>query len=138
MISRTLGRPSRWEDAASAAAAVIHTVVAGLRLWAGQPLATVRPKAASTHVAVAAVHLPQQAKSTVEILRSLAVFRACRIQPLVTHADSVIAWSKRVLGARLTNFGIRHSFYAQFVAGESIEACAATLRALGSLASAAS
>lgn len=73
---------------------------------------------------------PPQAKSTLDILRSLLVFSTCRIGPLVAHADSVLAWSKRVFGATLTNAVIRRSFYKQFVAGESIEACAATLAAM--------
>ena len=59
-----------------------------------------------------------QAKSTLDIVRSLLVFRACQIGPLVANADAVLAWSKRVFGPRLTNWGIRHSFYKQFVAGE--------------------
>lgn len=59
-----------------------------------------------------------QAKSTLDIVRSLLVFRACQVGPLVAHADAVLAWSKRVFGPRLTNWGIRHSFYKQFVAGE--------------------
>lgn len=117
--------------------------------------------------------LPHQAKSTLDILRSLAVFSACRITPLVTHADAVLAWAKKVhttttvavappaaaarqrslptfsapvtpvlprplsscrrrqvLGARLTNAAIRATFYKQFVAGESVAACAAALRQL--------
>lgn len=31
-----------------------------------------------------------------DILRSLLVFNACRIRPLVAHADAVLAWSKKV------------------------------------------
>ena len=36
----------------------------------------------------------------------------------------------QVFGPALTNFVIRHTFYKQFVAGESVEACAHTLDAL--------
>lgn len=59
-----------------------------------------------------------KAKSTLDITRSLLVFQACKIRPLVTYADTLLAWAKRVFGERLTHGMIRHSFYKQFVAGE--------------------
>jgi proline dehydrogenase len=42
----------------------------------------------------------------------------------------VLAWSKKVFGSTLTNAVIRHTFYKQFVAGESVAACCAALRVL--------
>ncbi|KAL4451694.1 hypothetical protein ABPG75_007356 [Micractinium tetrahymenae] len=59
-----------------------------------------------------------RAKSTLDILRQLLVFQACKIRPLVTNADALLGWSKRVLGDRLTYGLIRPTFYKQFVAGE--------------------
>ncbi|PSC69490.1 Proline dehydrogenase [Micractinium conductrix] len=58
------------------------------------------------------------AKSTMDILRQLLVFNACKIGPLVANADAVLAWSHKVFGERLTNAVIRRTFYKQFVAGE--------------------
>lgn len=71
-----------------------------------------------------------KSKSTLDLIRSLLVFNACRIQPLVTHADTVLAWSKRIFGHRLTNFVIRQTFYKQFVAGEDAQRIQPTLRKL--------
>jgi hypothetical protein len=59
-----------------------------------------------------------QAKSSLDLLRSLLVFRCCKIQPLVQNADSILAWSKRVFGTTLTKAVIKATFYKQFVAGE--------------------
>jgi hypothetical protein len=48
----------------------------------------------------------------------------------VRHADTVLAWSKRLFGSTLTYAAIRHSFYKQFVSGESLEAARATMAEL--------
>ena len=58
-----------------------------------------------------------EAKSTVEIMRSLAILRACRLRWLVRHADTVLAWSKAMLGSPIVNGIIKRSFYRQFVGG---------------------
>jgi proline dehydrogenase len=73
---------------------------------------------------------PPQAKSTLDLLRTLFVFRVCRIQSLVQNADSLLALSKRVFGSTLTNTVVRATFYKQFVAGESLEAVCDTIAAL--------
>ena len=41
-----------------------------------------------------------------------------QIQPLVKHADSVLNLSKRIVGSTLVNFGVKHTFFAHFCAGE--------------------
>lgn len=41
-----------------------------------------------------------------------------QIQPLVKHADSVLSLSKRIVGSTLVNFGVKHTFFAHFCAGE--------------------
>jgi proline dehydrogenase len=69
-----------------------------------------------------------KAKSTLDIMRSLLVFSCCKIRPLVAHADSVLAWSKKVFGSTLTNAVIRHTFYKQFVAGEDAVRIQPTLK----------
>ncbi|GAB4819231.1 hypothetical protein N2152v2_006277 [Parachlorella kessleri] len=75
-----------------------------------------------------------QAKSTADIVRSLLVFKACGIKPLVRHADTLLRLSKRVLGSTLTNAVLGPTFYKQFVAGadaQSIQPTLAHLRRSG-------
>ncbi|EFN55844.1 hypothetical protein CHLNCDRAFT_145399 [Chlorella variabilis] len=118
--------PARMEEAAQAVKEVMGEpdplVVQHLQAQAEPlPLAALRfddPKAAF------------KAKSSLDILRSLLVFQLCKVQALVRNADSVLAWSKRVFGPRLTNAVIRHTFYKQFVAGECVEACREAVEAL--------
>jgi proline dehydrogenase len=73
-----------------------------------------------------------QAKTTGELIRSLLVFKACEFRPLVTHADAILSWSKRIFGSTLVNWGIRNTFYHQFVAGEDAEGIKPTLSRLQS------
>ena len=75
-----------------------------------------------------------QAKSSADIIRSLLVFKACGIKPLVRHADTLLRLSKRVLGSTLTNAVLGPTFYKQFVAGadaHSIQPTLAHLRRSG-------
>jgi hypothetical protein len=57
------------------------------------------------------------AHSNLQILRSLAVFSACSIKPLVKHADTCLAWSKKVFGAGLVNGVVKRTFFKHFCAG---------------------
>ncbi len=93
-------------------------------LWAPQaPARRVQPLAFSTHLPLVPTdppppphphpHPPGQAKTTWDILRQLMVFQACKIRPLVTNADALLAWSKRVLGEKLVYGLIRPTFYKQ-------------------------
>ena len=41
-----------------------------------------------------------------------------QFQPLVKHADTVLNLSKRIVGSTLVNFGVKHTFFAHFCAGE--------------------
>lgn len=70
------------------------------------------------------------AKSALDILRSLLVFKACQIRPLVRNADAVLDWSTRLLGSTLVNAVIRRTFYKQFVAGTDAQSIQPTLRFL--------
>ncbi len=60
------------------------------------------------------------AHSNLQILRSLAVFSACSIKPLVKNADSLLAFAKRVLGASLVNGIVRRTFFKHFCAGAGV------------------
>lgn len=58
-----------------------------------------------------------QARSTSDLLRTLLVFKACQVRPLVRHADRLLKWSKRLVGSTLVNALVKQTFYRQFVAG---------------------
>ncbi|XP_053463217.1 hydroxyproline dehydrogenase isoform X2 [Nycticebus coucang] len=60
-------------------------------------------------------------KGTGELTRALLVLRLCAWPPLVTHGLALQAWSRRLLGSRISRVLLRASFYGQFVAGETAE-----------------
>lgn len=66
-----------------------------------------------------------QPKSNLELLRAYGVFTMCQIRPLVTHADSLLSLSKKVLGQSITNGIVRETFFAHFCAGELAVCCCA-------------
>ena len=75
-----------------------------------------------------------ETKSNLDILRTWSVLTACQIQPLVNNADSLLAWSKRVLGSTVVNGIIKHTFFNHFCAGtnqEDIKPALQTLHASG-------
>ncbi|XP_055093777.1 hydroxyproline dehydrogenase isoform X4 [Symphalangus syndactylus] len=72
-------------------------------------------------------------KGTGELTRALLVLRLCAWPPLVTHGLLLQAWSRRLLGSRLSGAFLRASVYGQFVAGETAEEvrrCVQQLRTL--------
>lgn len=56
--------------------------------------------------------------TTSELLRSVAVFSACGIQPLVRNADTLYHTSNRFLGKTLTGWVTKATFFNHFCAGE--------------------
>ncbi|XP_064149510.1 hydroxyproline dehydrogenase isoform X2 [Loxodonta africana] len=73
-------------------------------------------------------------KGTGELTRALLVLRLCAWPPLVTHGLALQAWSRRLLGCRLSGALLRASIYGQFVAGETVEEvkdCVQQLQHLG-------
>jgi proline dehydrogenase len=72
--------------------------------------------------------------SSGQLLRAWLVLSACRIRPLVSHAEGLISLSRRLLGGRATDALLRSSFFAHFCGGEDEAGAAATvarLRAAG-------
>lgn len=57
-------------------------------------------------------------KSTLQLLRALAVFQTCRIPFVVRHAESLLKLSTAVLGTTLSNEVVKHTFFGHFCAGE--------------------
>lgn len=60
------------------------------------------------------------AKSTGQLLQSLAVFRTCSVKPLVQNADVLLAAAKRVVGPALVTSVVRHTFFKHFCGGEHV------------------
>ncbi|XP_044527140.1 hydroxyproline dehydrogenase isoform X3 [Gracilinanus agilis] len=58
-------------------------------------------------------------KKTRELVRALLVLRLCAWPPLVTYGLTLLSWSQRLLGSRLSGALLRASVYGQFVAGET-------------------
>lgn len=58
------------------------------------------------------------AKSTGQLMQSLAIFRACSVKPLVQNADVLLAAAKKVVGPAVVTSVVRHTFFKQFCGGE--------------------
>ena len=70
-------------------------------------------------------HQAFQAKSTSQLARSLAVFKACGIKPFVQNADWLLNSSKQLFGASLVNGVVKRTFFKHFCAGELFKAALA-------------
>ncbi len=57
------------------------------------------------------------AKSTGQLLQSLAVFRTCSVKPLVQNADVLLAAAKKVVGPAVVTSVVRHTFFKHFCGG---------------------
>lgn len=68
--------------------------------------------------------------SNAAIIRSLAVFSLCSIQPLVKWADTVLRRMKMVLGKDFVNGIVKRTFFRHFCAGEDGEEIKPTLHEL--------
>ncbi len=66
-----------------------------------------------------------QAKSTAQLLQSLAVFQACALRPLVDNAGWLLPAARASpLSRPLADWAVRHTFFKHFCAGE----CVATIQ----------
>lgn len=73
--------------------------------------------------------------STGSIIRSYLVYTACSIPFLIDYAPTLLStFTKSPIPglSSLTNFIVRHTFFAQFVPGESVAECQPTMLALRS------
>lgn len=73
-------------------------------------------------------------KSRWEVMRGLLIFQMCSFPSLVKNSEKLMTVSRRLLGRRLFEWGMRSTVYGQFVAGETlpeIQACMDRLRKLG-------
>ncbi|KAM9451171.1 proline dehydrogenase 1, mitochondrial [Clarias gariepinus] len=63
-----------------------------------------------------------RSKDTLELLRSLLVFKLCAFDFLVDKNKELMDWSRRILGQHLFGKLMKMTFYGQFVAGEDQDA----------------
>lgn len=61
------------------------------------------------------------AKSTGQLLQSLAIFRTCSVKPLVQNADILLSAAKRVVGPSLVTSVVRHTFFKHFCGGRHFQ-----------------
>ncbi|CAD7696465.1 unnamed protein product [Ostreobium quekettii] len=66
-------------------------------------------------------------RGTTELLRGLAVFRACSLRAFVERAEEMYSGARRLLGPRLADEAVRRTFFRHFCAGESSAQLASTL-----------
>jgi hypothetical protein len=71
-----------------------------------------------------------QDRTTLELIRSYAIFRLCTVRPLVSNARPLLALSTTLLGRALTARLIKLTFFHQFCAGEDEEDIKPTLARL--------
>ena len=67
-----------------------------------------------------------QAKSTRQLLQSLAVFQACACRPFVDNAGWLLPASRRVARPAV-DWAVRHTFFKHFCAGECVESIRPTV-----------
>lgn len=60
-------------------------------------------------------------KSNLELVRAYGVFTTCQIRPIVKYADTLLGFTKKVLGANITYNLVRATFFGHFCAGEDQE-----------------
>ena len=84
-------------------------------------------KTAPDHRQEAAFHPPdfsnfQEAhkpKSNLELIRAYGIFTTCQIRPIVQHADTLLEYTKKVLGSTITYGLVRATFFGHFCAGRT-------------------
>lgn len=59
-------------------------------------------------------------KSNLELIRAYGIFTVCQIRPIVQHADTLLDFTKKVLGSTITYGLVRKTFFGHFCAGKSI------------------
>mmetsp|Transcript_4162 Transcript_4162/g.9343 ORF Transcript_4162/g.9343 Transcript_4162/m.9343 type:complete len:609 (-) Transcript_4162:253-2079(-) len=58
-------------------------------------------------------------KTTLDLFRAIAVFKACQLEFLVKHAEALLNASRTLLGSTLTNSLVKYTFFRHFCAGEN-------------------
>jgi proline dehydrogenase len=69
-------------------------------------------------------------KSLPELLRGKLVFTTCQVRYLVERSESLVKLSYKILGFKLTNWGLKKTFFGHFCAGEDEESIRPTVKRL--------
>ena len=59
-------------------------------------------------------------KTNLELIRAYGIFTTCQIRPIVQHADTLLDFTKKVLGSTITYGLVRATFFGHFCAGTAI------------------
>lgn len=59
-------------------------------------------------------------KSNLELIRAYGIFTVCQIRPIVQHADTLLDFTKKVLGSTITYGLVRATFFGHFCAGRTM------------------
>ena len=59
-----------------------------------------------------------ESKSNIELLRAYIVFQLCRIPFIVNHSESLLKYSRKVLGDTITDNVLKATMFGHFCAGE--------------------
>ena len=117
--------PARVQHQSPAAVTMLDVQLANLKPTSLQQQQQQQP-ASCTSTELRGFDDPQiafSAKSTQQLLQSLAIFKACSVKPLVQNADTLLAAANRLLGSTIVTSVIRHTLYNQFCGGEGLSKC---------------
>jgi hypothetical protein len=62
-----------------------------------------------------------ESKTTTELIRAVTSLRLCRIPFLVKNAESLLYWSRTILGSTMTDAFVRETFFKHFCGGQDVE-----------------
>ncbi len=91
------------------------------------PVEEAKNQTAPDHRQKAPFHVPDfsnfeeahKPKSNLELVRAYGVFTTCQIRPVVKYADTLLGFTKKVLGANITYSLVRATFFGHFCAGKA-------------------
>jgi hypothetical protein len=73
-----------------------------------------------------------ESKSTLELIRAMAVFQLCRVPILVKHSETLLRLQRQVLGETLSGFLMKATLFGHFCGGEDEEQMKPALKKLQS------
>lgn len=66
-------------------------------------------------------------KTTIDLLRSFAILKSCRLKPLVCNAETLLGVSRAIIGRKATDKAVEATFFKHFCAGTNAETIKPTL-----------
>ena len=62
-----------------------------------------------------------RSKTSIELLRAIAVFRLCGVSTLVKRSNQILDGASKVVGRQAVDYVVKKTFFGHFCAGETIE-----------------